>query len=543
MAIRWGQVFGLLLLGCACEGPPARSKDWRHAPEPGATPAVSQSPAVAARTNARAEKLAKRARTLTIRLEAEPSHLSPFGDPERESNAVLDSTIFETLVTRDELGNVKPRLAESFRVAVGGSELRFVLRENVRFHDGQPLTATDVKASVDRLRGPSSRNPILRALLADVVSAEVWGPRDFRLVLARPSGWALRALAALPIAPAHVYGGGETAKARQPIGSGPYRLAAWERGKRIVLERWDGYWGAKPAIPEIAYVVEPDGAQALVMATRGDLDVIPVLPPSYAKLPNLASAPSLQPLRLRPPRVRFLALNSGRPPFDDVRVREAVSLLVDRRKLSHEVLRDEWEPIAAPAWPGGPLDIDAVPVPPYDPVRAALLLEQAGWTDFDGDRVRSRGPERLHVALLSTAGERDPGERELVAQALRQAGFVVEVRPGDPGYLAGRIKAGDFDVALVEWRGLGDADLCSLFGPAWGSIRARSLDAACDALAAAPDAAARHAVAASLVRALGTEWPLVPTVAWDPRGVASRRVKNLHPRDGWFDPTKLELAE
>jgi peptide/nickel transport system substrate-binding protein len=536
MAFRRGQVFGaLLVVLAACEGAPARSKSWRHAPDPTAPIAATPNPTVAASTSARAERAAERGRTLTVRLEADPSHLNPFAEPERESLAVTTGTIFETLVGRGDDGEIVPGLAESFRV-IGGIELRFLMRDGVKFHDGKPFTATDAKMSIDRARVASARNPALRALLADVASVEVWTPRDLRLMLRRPNGYILRALASVPIGPAHVYGGGDgAARSRPVVGTGPYRLKAWERGKRIDLQRFDGYWGAAAAIPELQFVVEPDGAHALAMATRGDLDVIPVLPSTYARLPSLSSAPSLAPLRLRPPRFRLLALNGQRPPFDDVRVREAVSLLVDRQRLAHEVLRDEWLPIGAPAWPGGPLDAEAPPVPPFDPVRASWLLEQAGWSDVDRDGQRTRGDTRLRIELLAAAGERDPGERELLTQALRRAGFLVDVRPGDPGYLLPRLKAGDFDLALIEWRGLGDSELCTLIGPGWGSVRSPALESACHALAAAPDARARRSLVPTLLGVLATEFPFVPTVAWDPKGIVSRRVVGTSARDGGLE--------
>src|SRR5207249_5669811 len=113
----------------------------------------------------------------------------------------------------------------------------------------------------------------------------------------------------------------------------------------------------------------------------------------------------------RPPRFRYLVLDTTAPPFDDVRVRHAVAALIDRNGLVNELRFAR--AIAGPVWPGGPVDGASPPPPDFDPGAAARLLDDAGWTDADKDGVRERGADKLKITLL--LAERDtlplPGKK------------------------------------------------------------------------------------------------------------------------------------
>src|SRR5262249_28269396 len=195
--------------GTACEGPPARAKSWRAAHEPRPAPAEADAPVASASTSSGGDD--DRAPTLRTQIPVDPSSLDPFGTeggPDRQMLEVTEDTVFETLLHHDS-GSYQPGLAESFRVtagAGGGAEIRLVLRAGVTFHDGKPFTAADAQFSIDAARRAASKNSRLKSALANVATVEIWGPRDLRVVLRRPSGYSLRALAEVPMLPAAVYG-------------------------------------------------------------------------------------------------------------------------------------------------------------------------------------------------------------------------------------------------------------------------------------------------------------------------------------------------
>jgi peptide/nickel transport system substrate-binding protein len=537
----------VVLLLAGCEGAPARPKPWRSAPDPMARSGkTSKGP-----SEERAALDARRRRTLRIRLPVEPTHLNPLVDPESEALQVVEDTVFESLV-RYEPGHddaYAPGLAESFRVVAGGTELRFLLREGVTFHDGAPLSAVDVQFTLDWIRSKESRASHWKQALADVVSVEKWGPRDLRLQLRRPNAHVLRALAAIPILPAHVYGapdGMRASKGRSPIGTGPYRLAAWEPRSKLILARNEGYWGTAPAIEQIDFVIEPDGARALVLARQGQIDVLPSLIPQH--VPEQLSAPGMDrftALSLRPPRFRFVAVHAGLPPFDDVRVREAAARLIDRERICREVSGSLCRPIAGPVWPGGPGDGDAPAAPAFDPARAMALLDEAGWPDVDKDGIRERPGERLRITLLATSDSRGDLERDLIVSSWRKAGFVVEVLPGEPAVLLNRLRAHTFHAALVEWRGSADEDLAPLLASRgalnWGLFSSRTIDGLLSSLSAEQSPQRRRLLATELGKQIAAEWPIIPLTAPEPRGLVHRRIGGVRARDGWISIRDLTI--
>ncbi len=151
-------------------------------------------------------------------------------------------------------------------------------------------------------------------------------------MLRRPNGYVLRALAEVPMVPAREVG------AAVPAGTGPYTVARWDRGALLRLERRDDYWGPPPAIAAVEFAIVPDAAQALTLARRGEIDVVPALIPEH--WPEQATAPGVvvafAPMTLAPPRFVAVILDARRPPFDDRRVRRAAAMLFERGRLARE---------------------------------------------------------------------------------------------------------------------------------------------------------------------------------------------------------------
>jgi peptide/nickel transport system substrate-binding protein len=234
-----------------------------------------------------------------------------------------------------------------------GLEIRIELEPDVTFHDGRPLTTSDVQFTLDSVRDASKHLDHLRAMLDDVEAIELITSHEIRLRLKRPSGWVLRALAEIPIMPMHVYDGSMIAGGAL-VGTGPWKLVSNKNGV-VHLTRFENYWGKHPAIADLEFVYQPDAAIALTAAKRGELDIVPALIPAH--WPEQASAPGVastfRPLELAPPRLRYFAFNATR--IDDARVRHALSLLIDRRAIARRVFDGLSRPALWPIWPGGPV--------------------------------------------------------------------------------------------------------------------------------------------------------------------------------------------
>jgi ABC-type transport system substrate-binding protein len=529
----------------ACESP-ARVKPWRHAPDPTKQAAEAPSSPVLAEAPTSADVHAARGHTLRVHVDAEPGRLSPILNPSTWGRRIVLGTVFEPLLRYTGGGTYSPRLAKSWRVMPGGQEIRLELEEGATFHDGRPMTSSDVQFTLDSVRDPRKGVDHLRGLLDDVEAIELVTSHEIRLRLKKPNGWVLRALAEIPILPMHVYDGSLLAGGAL-VGTGPWKLAS-NKGGIVHLVKNDKYWGTPAAIPDVELVYEPDAAVALTAAKRGEIDVIPALIPAH--WPEQATAPGIaaqfRPLELAPPRLRYLAFNAAHAPLDDARVRHALALLVDRRADAKRVFGGLARPALWPIWPGGPISGPEAVVPDFDPAGAGKLLEAAGWVDSDKDGIRDSGGKQLRLVMIGAekpaqpAGSEPPKktERDAFVDAAKRAGVVIEVKTGSEAFLQKRLAEGNYDLVEETWSGMADTDLSPLLAG-----KSPRIDRALDALAAAWEPAEREKLAPELVAALAEAWPLAGIVADAPQGLVQKRLAGVKLWDGWLDLSALHFEE
>lgn len=532
----------------ACDSP-ARVKPWRHAPDPTAEAANAPPSPVLSEVPSEADVHAARDHTLRIHMDAEPGRLSPILAPSLWARRITLGTVFEPLLRyappdATGPGHYAPRLARSWRVMPGGMEIRIELEPGVTFHDGRPLTTSDVQFTLDSVRTPGKGVDHLRPLLDDVEAIELITSHELRLRLKRPSGYVLRALAEIPILPMHVYdgslyGGGAL------VGTGPWKLASNKAGV-VHLTKNDTYWGGPPAIADIEFVYQPDAAVALTAAKRGELDIVPALIPAH--WPDQASAPGVtaafKPLQLAPPRMRYIAFNAAHAPLDDDRVRHALGLLIDRRAIAKRVFDGLARPALWPIWPGGPVDGPEAAVPDFDPAAAGKLLDAAGWIDSDKDGIRDKGGKQLRLVMIGgekpaakdASGPPVKTERDYFVEAARRAGVSIEVKTGGEQWVAKRADEGAYDLLEVAWGGMVDSDLTSMLGG-----KDPRIDRALEQMEAAWDPAERSKAAGDLAAALADSWPIAGIVADAPQGLVQRRVQGVKVWDGWLDLSQLKL--
>lgn len=499
--------------------------------------------------------------TLRIHLEAEPARLHPLLNPSIATRRIVMGTVFEPLISYQPmqdgagLGHYVPRLARSWRVMPSGLEIRIEL-EPATFHDGHSMTSLDVQFTLDAIRDPRHGIDHLRSMLAEVEAVELLTAKELRIRLRHPGGWVLRALAEIPILPMHIYGG-SLAAGGALIGTGPYKVSGQKNGV-VRLSRNPRYWGQAAAISDVEFVYEADAAKALTRAKRGELDVVPSLIaahwPEQANAPGLASA--FAPVELAPPRWRYLVFNVTSPPLDDVRVRRALSLLIDRRGIAKSVYDGLWRPALWPVWPGGPAIAAATAIPPipgFDPAAAGKLLEAAGFQDRDGDGVRDFAGKPLRLTMLRLERERpvdaaEPApanDADRFLAAARRAGVAIEQKVGTEAVLQKRLEDGEFQLAMVEWRGMVDSDLRELVGTGgvrnYGRVSSPIIDRALADLAAVWGPQERAQLAPELIHAFEEVVPIAGIVAAAPQGLVHRRISGVTVWDGWFDLRPLSL--
>ena len=292
--------------------------------------------------------------------------------------------LHDALVKPMPAGLQTPSLAESWAVSEDGLGYEFALRKNAKFHNGEPVTAEDVKFSFERYRGAS------HDLLHDKVAAiETPDPQHVRFRLKTPwpdfmTFYATASGASWVVPKKYVEKVGDDGFKKAPIGAGPYKFVSFSPGVELVLEAFDGYWRKTPAVKRIVMKVIPDETTRLAALKRGEIDIAYSIRGELAEDLRRTPGLALKAVVLQASNwVYFPEQWDPKSPWHDVRVRQAANLALDRDgmnqalflgycKITNSIIPDSfdyyWKPPAAV----------------YDPGKAKKLLAEAGHPDgFD----------------------------------------------------------------------------------------------------------------------------------------------------------------
>ena len=293
--------------------------------------------------------------------------------------------VHDALVKPMPGGDNTPSLAESWTVSKDGLTYEFVLRKGVKFHNGDPLTAEDVKFSFDRYRGASAK------LLKDRVrEVQIVDPGRVRFILKEPWPdfmvfYGTSATGAAWIVPKkYVEKVGDDGFKAKPIGAGPYKVVSFTPGIELVMEAYEGYWRKVPSVKRLVFKSMPDESTRAAALKAGDVDIVYLLSGPLAQ--EIKRTPGLKLAAAMPPGVTFLDLPEQwdpKSPWHDKRVRLAASYAIDRSALNQAETLGLSHPTGALI----PRSLDfARPYDPpaYDPARAKKLLAEAGYPNgFD----------------------------------------------------------------------------------------------------------------------------------------------------------------
>ena len=346
-----------------------------------------------------------------IGLQLEPPHLDPTSAAAGAIDQVLYANVFEGLTRFGPDGSVQPGLAASWTISDDGLSYTFQLRQGVTFHDGTDFEASDVVFSLDRARAEDSTNA-QKALFAGIEGVEALGDTSVRIDLAAPQGNFLFNLAwgdAVMVAPESI----EDIK-NQPIGTGAFRFEQWRRGDQISLSRNADYWGEAASLEAATFkfISEPTAAYAAMLA--GDIDAFY----SYPAPENLAQFerdPRFTVLSGNTEGETILAMNNQQAPFDDIRVRKAVSHAIDRQAIIDGAMFGYGTPIGSHFAPHNPDYVDLTANAAFDPALARDLLAQAGYAEGFSTTLKLPPP-----SYARRGGE-------IIAAQLREVGIEAEI--------------------------------------------------------------------------------------------------------------------
>ena len=294
----------------------------------------------------------------------------------REPATVVDN-IFDTLVMRDPAMQLVPGLALSWH-AVDDTTWEFKLRPGVRFTNGEPFDAAAVKFTLDRVLDPAAKSPTA-SYIKTITAVDALDPMTVRIHTAGPDPLLPTRMSRYPayiVPPAYVKQAGNDGFARKPVGTGAYRMTEFVPDDHVTLQANADYWRGKPAIDTVVWRAIPEPTARLAALLAGEVQLIESVPAELA--PTIAASPDLAAVQVkRGGLVIYLGLKMAEKPLDDVRVRQALSLAIDRNAIVGSLLKGFATVTGTQA---SPFDFGykAEPDPVYDPAKARALLAQAG---------------------------------------------------------------------------------------------------------------------------------------------------------------------
>ena len=315
--------------------------------------------------------------------------------------------VFEGLVKPTPDGDLTPAIAEDYTVSEDRLTYTFTLREGVKFHNGDPVTAEDVKYSIDRCADDSEGEPLVPAFLI-IQEVAVTDEKTVAITLTEPSNEFLSYLTAA-ILPAG-YDGQDTA----PIGTGPFKFVSRTAQDTIVLEKFDEYWGAPAYLDKVTFKIVENADSLMMSLQSGAIDICNHLPTTQA----LQLSDDFYIVEGTMSLVQALYVNNAAAPFDDVRVRQALCYATDRQQIIDlafdgygSLVGSSMYPSLAKYFDGSLTDTYA-----YDTEKARELLAEAGYPDgFDMTiTVPSNYPQHVDTA-------------EVLAEQYKAVGINVEI--------------------------------------------------------------------------------------------------------------------
>jgi peptide/nickel transport system substrate-binding protein len=383
---------------------------------------------------------------LVVGISSAPNNL----DPRIGTDAVSeqsDQLMFNALMKLDEHLRVVPDLAE--RVDQPDPTTYIVrLRHGVRFHDGHELTSADVVFTFRSLLDPAFVSPV-KGAFRDLDAVDARDPYTVVFTLTRPFGSFLVNLVSLPIVPAN----SSLALRLHPIGTGPYRFVRYATDDQLELAAFDGYFEGRPRNDGLILKIVPDTIMRGLELRKGTMDiVVNDLDPDI--IFQLARDPKLQVVEGPGTDYQYVGMNLRDPALADVRVRQALAYAIDRSAIIKYLRRGLAEPAAGILPPVSWAFDPHVFTFPYDPAKAASLLDDAGYRDPDGP-----GPlPRLRLSLKMSNTEFNRLQASVIQQNLRAIGVDLDVRTYEFATLYADVLKGNFQLFTLQWVGGAVAD-------------------------------------------------------------------------------------
>ena len=397
------------------------------------------------------------AQELVIGLSTPVTSLDPHFHNLTPNNNVADH-VFEKLVSKDAKEVLKPQLAESWKTTANDTTWEFKLRKGVKWHDGTEFTAEDVVASIKRVPTVPNSPASFATYTRPIKEISAPDKHTVRIVTERPHPLLPNDMVAVRIVPARLAPTVKTEEfnsGKAMIGTGPFRFKEYAAGDRVVLERNDAYWGAKPHWKTVRMRMITNAPARVAALLAGDVQMIEAVPTAdIARLEKdarvtVSSAVSNRLIYLHMDSDRavtpFVAGKDGKPldrnPFKDVRVRKAVSLALDRNAIVSRIMENQAQPAGQLLPDFFPGTSKKLPPPKQDLEAARRLLAEAGYPN--GFAVTLHSPNNRYI--------NDEKAAQAIAGMLTRAGIDTKLEAMPSNVFFSRAGKLEFSFFLAGW--------------------------------------------------------------------------------------------
>jgi peptide/nickel transport system substrate-binding protein len=381
-------------------------------------------------------------------MEAEIDRVNPVLDESQE----IDALLFRGLTKPDEQNEVSPDLAESWTISDDLLTYSFKLREDALWQDGEPVTADDVVFTLDKILDPKTNTPI-SGEFREIADVRATGDFEVEIRLHRPYPPLLDKLK-VGIVPEHLLDGenlAETGFNRNPVGNGPFRMKEWKGEGTIVLERNEQYYGKKPELDEVVFKPVPDANTRLVQLKAGEIDLARLTP---SQVQAVKKSDPIQIHEIDTADYRAIMYNFDHEIFGDPKVRQAISLALDREAMVEGILAGKGEAAYGPLQKSWAVNPDAGRTENPDPGRAAELLAEAGW-EKNGDEILEKDGKLLSFELVAPAQDTvRVALANVVSQQLKPLGIIAVPKPVDQN----AVKYDGEEALVIGWGSEFDPD-------------------------------------------------------------------------------------
>ncbi len=439
--LRWSAIVPVALVLGACASPPSVASPVSSPPpsapkSPASTPAPSapvQTPTLAAtrvpeatRTPVAPIVSPTAGGMLRWLLVDEPVSLNPATATTAAQPTAWSLALFRGLTRLDpsRLFQPLPDLATSWQASPDGLTYTFTLRDGVKWHDGSPFTADDVKFTLDLIRDPANGTRAATDFNR-VQGVDVVDPATVRVRLSQPLP-SLPTKLAIGVVPKHLLDGQDLRSgtfAHQPVGTGPFKLVEWRPGDSLTLDANADFYSGRPTIDRITFLFGSDPAAQLQRLQNGDADGA-TLPPAQAR--QIAGSATLELLVFKTASIHAIGFNARLPLFADPRARQAIQRGIDRAGIAQTIYGGLAMPASGP-FVGTPFDAPRVNQGTDDPTATSKLMTALGWKrNASGIWEKAGAPFAFDLSSHGMAGE-----AQAVVDSLNHAGFAVTLAPAN----------------------------------------------------------------------------------------------------------------